>query len=172
MILGLSAAFGVAACGPGEAPAAVEMVASVEAEALAAMGVDPADIVQAEFLASPSPDKGDKKLDKWKQRRFAKVALHRNTLHGEAVVQTKDGKTITVLVQRGVVTALDDKSVTVKSSDGYTMTWTFAENMRVVEKRTSIKPGEIKVGSELALAGAKEGDSAQARLIVVPLAKR
>ncbi len=173
-VIGSLALFGATACGPGNA--AAEMVASAEAEALAAMGVEPEDIVVAEqamSAAEPSkPAKGDKdaRLDKWRKRHAAKVALHRNVLHGEAVVETKEG-TITVAVQRGVITAISGDSVTVKSSDGVTWTWKFHSDLRVVEKRAKIQPSELKAGATVALAGRKEGETLTARLIVIPLAK-
>ena len=44
-------------------------------------------------------------------------------LHGELVIKGKDGKPVTVALQRGVVTAVDASSVTVKSEDGYSRTW-------------------------------------------------
>jgi hypothetical protein len=96
--------------------------------------------------------------------------LGRNVLHGEAVVQTKDGN-VTVVVQRGEVTAISSSSVTVRSSDGFTMTWSFHPELRVIERRATIQPNEIKAGAQIALAGPKSGDQAQARLIVLPLKK-
>lgn len=46
-------------------------------------------------------------------------------LHGEVVVQKADGSgTETLLVQRGTVTAKDGSTVTVKSTDGFTVVWT------------------------------------------------
>ena len=177
LLIGSFALLGATACGPAEAAA---VFASAEAEALAAMGVQPEDIVAAEpnldlVAATASPSEktrgdGGKRLDAWRKRHAAKVALHRNVLHGEAVVQTKDG-TITVLVQRGTVTAITGDSVTVKSTDGFTQTWKFHENLRVVEKRATIQPSQVKVGAEIALAGPKSGDTPMARLIVIPLAK-
>jgi hypothetical protein len=175
LLIGSFALLGATACGPAAASA---IFASAEAEALAAMGVQPEDIVAAEANLDPSPaatpsekTKGDgKRLDAWRKRHAAKVALHRNVLHGEAVVQTKEG-TVTVLVQRGEVTAINGDSVTVKSSDGFTQTWKFHENLRVVEKRATIQPSQVKVGANVALAGPKSGDTPMARLIVIPMAK-
>jgi hypothetical protein len=91
--------------------------------------------------------------------------------HGEAVVQTQEGD-ITVVVQRGEVTAISSSSVTVKSTDGFTLTWSFHPELRVFERRATVQPSEIKAGAQIALAGPKSGDKPQARLIVVPLKKR
>lgn len=176
--LGLAALLGLTACGPADVPGvATELVASVEAEALAAMGVEPADLVPAEttlaVTASPSPEKGEpgeERLRNWRKRHALRVALRRGTLHGEAVVETKQGP-VTVLVQRGTVTAIDADSITVKSTDGFTLTWKYADRLRVVEKRATIQPTELKPGATVALAGPKQGDTPTARLIVIPLAK-
>ncbi|GIG01557.1 hypothetical protein [Catellatospora citrea] len=176
--LGLTALLGLTACGPSDMPAAATgLVASVEAEALAAMGVAPVDLVAAESdldaTASPAPaakDKIDNRLQNWRKRHALRVALRRDVQHGEAVVETKKGP-VTVLVQRGVVTAVDGDSITVKSADGYTQTWHYGEKLRVVEKRATIQATELKAGAQVALAGPKEGDVPTARLIVIPLAR-
>ncbi len=172
LLIGSVALLGATACGPA---AASTIFASAEAEALAAMGVQPEDMVAAENTLDPTPRpsdkaaKGDgKRLEAWRKRHAAKVALHRNVLHGEAVVQTKEG-TVTVLVQRGEVTAITGDSVTVKSSDGFTQTWKFHEKLRVVEKRATVQPAQVKVGTDIYLAGPKTGDSPMARLIVIPM---
>ncbi|GHJ46542.1 hypothetical protein Cs7R123_38840 [Catellatospora sp. TT07R-123] len=179
LAVALGLLLGLTACGPAALPAtATDLVASVEAESLAALGVDPADLVAAEpefaDKASPGPDKAgdgtDRRLRNWKHRKALRVLLRRGTLHGEAVVQTKQG-TVTVLVQRGEVTAVDGSTVTVKSADGFTVTWTFGEKLRVVEKRATVQPSEVKVGAQVAVAGAKNGDTSTARLIVIPVAK-
>ncbi len=162
----VAAAIGLTACGPGSAAPA--LVASAEAEALAAMGVDAADLATT-ATTDPSPKPDDQQRKRWDKRHPQKVLLHRNVLHGEAVVQGKDGQNVTVAVQRGVVTAIDASSVTVKSSDGFTWTWTFLPELRVIEKRATIQPSEIKAGADIALAGPKSGDKPQARLIVLPM---
>ncbi|GAB3950348.1 hypothetical protein [Micromonospora vulcania] len=185
-------ALGVSGCGAAEVAsqpareAAVEVAAAmgVEGQALAAMGFDANDLdVQTVAAPAPSgsaaPDASPSVQDKAKQkrgeefrkRRQARVLLRKNTLHGEAVVQTKDGGTQTVAVQRGEVTAIDGNSMTVKSTDGFTMTWTFGDDLRVVERRASVQPSDVKVGTTLGVAGAKDGDKGVARLILIPRAK-
>jgi hypothetical protein len=185
-------ALGVSGCGAAEVaggPAretAVEVAAAmgVEGQALAAMGIDAADL-DVDTLAAPAPSasapaqpgasaagkKRGERAEEWRKRHQARVLLRRNTLHGEAVVQTRDGGTKTVAVQRGAVTAIDGDTMTVKSTDGFTMTWTFADDLRVVERRATVQPSEVKVGTVLGVAGAKDGDTGSARLIVIPRAK-
>ncbi|WP_446217454.1 hypothetical protein [Micromonospora sp. IBHARD004] len=182
-----AAALGLAGCGPAQLAqdsakeTAVEVAAAMGADgqALAAMGFDAADLdvepVAAPAAADPgaSAEAGPKdrrgaRGQEWRNRHRARVLLRKNTLHGEVVVQTKDGGTKTVAVQRGQVTAIDGKSMTVKSTDGFTMTWTFGEDLRVVERRTTIQSTDIKVGTTVGVAGAKDGDGGVARLVVVP----
>ncbi|MFI7304396.1 hypothetical protein ACIBM8_14395 [Micromonospora aurantiaca] len=177
-----AAALGLAGCGaarPGAAPDdAVEVSAALgtEGQALAALGVDAGEL-DVDPLAAPAPSGSPKagpggegeRAKQGHQRHRARVLLRRNTLHGEAVVKTRDGGTKTVTVQRGEVTAIDDRTMTVKSTDGFTVTWTFGEKLRVVERRTTIRSSDIKIGTTVGVAGAKDGDRSVARLVVVPL---
>ncbi|MFG1838189.1 hypothetical protein [Micromonospora sp. NPDC049175] len=180
---------GVTGCGAAEVAsqpaqeAAVEVAAAlgVEGQALTAMGFD-ADDLDVRTIAAPatptpgaSPTAKDKAREKrgeeLRKRHQARVQLRKNTLHGEAVVKNKDGGTRTVAVQRGEVTAIDGDSMTVKSTDGFTLTWTFGDDLRVVERRATVQPSEVKVGTTVGVAGAKDGDKSVARLILVPRAK-
>ncbi|MEU1605573.1 hypothetical protein [Micromonospora matsumotoense] len=183
---------GVAGCGSaqvaqdGTRAAAVDVAAAlgVEGQALAALGLDPTELdllaapaPAAGESASPSPSAGAKgkraeRAQELRQRRQARVLLGRNGLHGEAVVQAKDGGTKTVVVQRGEVTAVDGSSVTVKSTDGFTLTWKLGDQLRVVERRTTVKANDIKVGTRVNVAGARDGDASVARLIVVPVKQK
>lgn len=187
MLLGAALLGGATACGPADVAGATGQAAAEftpEGEALVALGFDPSEVAAAEpgFAAAaiapsstvaPSPSgKGDKgRLADWRKRRAVRVLLAKNTLHGEAVVQKKDGTTITVLVQKGVITELTADHVTVKSADGYTLTWTLGDQLRVVEKRKSVQPSEVKVGQQIGVAGAKQQDDVVARFILIPAQK-
>lgn len=173
--LGVLGALGLSACGQfgsGQAATTVADILSPEAQALAALGVNPADLApgasaSATPTASASADKAAKRA-KLRERRTVRGLL-RNTLHGEAVVQTDNG-TKTVEVQRGTVTAINDTSVTVKSSDGFTLTWTFGSPIRVIERRTTVQPKDVAVGATVAVAGTKNGANSTASLLVIPKA--
>ncbi|MEU8189052.1 hypothetical protein [Micromonospora carbonacea] len=187
-------ALGVTGCGPAQVAqdasreVAVDVSAALGAEgqALAALGFDPGDL---DLMAAPAPAAADpnqsgspapasgepgakerrgERAQEWRKRRQARVLLRKkNTLHGEVVVGTKDGGTRTVAVQRGEVTAIDGDSMTVKSTDGFTMTWTFGDDLRVVERRKTIQPEAVRVGATVGVAGAKDGDAAKARLVLL-----
>jgi hypothetical protein len=179
---GAVALIGLTGCGP--ADASNDLTASndlsPQASALsAAFGLDPyevtTDVPAAEPTPSASPgaardpgaakDKGGKHpgLRALKLRR----ALGPHVEHGEVVVQTKDGDK-TVDVQRGTVTAINDTSVTVKSADGFTQTWVFGTPFHVIERRTSIQANAVAVGTQVGVAGIKNGATVTANLLVIP----
>jgi hypothetical protein len=183
LVLAAIGTFGLAGCGLGRGSAqhAADSTAAVEAEgqALAALGFNPVDLqplgrrdprtdpsATPSAPAHPSAQPGERP----RKRHPVRAYLRRNTLHGEIVVETKEG-TRTIAVQRGTVTALDGDSMTVKSTDGFTMTWTLGENLRVIERRTTVQPEDVEVGAEVGVAGAKDGDRATARLVVLPRAR-
>jgi len=93
-------------------------------------------------------------------RRF----LRKNTMHGEVTVQAKDGAK-TVVVQRGTVTAADGKTIGVKSADGFTLTWTLADKVRVRQDGKKADAGAVKAGATVGVAGVKDGSATTARLI-------
>jgi hypothetical protein len=181
VVLGVAVAaivglLGISACsragnGSAQTPADLSEL-SWDGQALEAIGFSSSDLaplanISDTSTAGPSsaPGKGDlRRLPK--HRRLA-LAFARHMLHGEAVVQTDEG-TKTVVVQRGTVTAIDATSVTVRSTDGFTLTWKFGNPIHVIEHRTTVQPSAIAVGTEVGIAGAKDGGTAVARLIVVP----
>jgi len=150
---------------------------SWEGQALESIGFSATDLapLAAPAAAEPSPGataspdpKDGQRPGRHKRLRFA---FGKRMLHGEAVVQTDDGVK-TVVVQRGTVTAIDATSVTVKSSDGFTLTWTFGNPIHVVEHRRQVQPNALAAGATVGVAGTRNGDAVVARLIVVPGAKR
>ncbi len=175
-VLGLAGLVGLAGCGrladragAAGATGTVEVSADTSAEgvALTSMGFDTgeASLEPANApTATPSPDRAPGLGGK---RHALRVKLRKNLLHGETVVQTKDG-TKTVVVQRGQVTAVTATSVTVKSADGFTQTWTFGDKFTVVRDRAKLQPSDIKQGAQIGIAGTKAGDTSTARLAVLP----
>ncbi|XVV16234.1 hypothetical protein ACQP2X_18325 [Actinoplanes sp. CA-131856] len=146
-VLGLAGMLALAGCA---APAAGADTAA-ETQALTAVSLD---------SPEPSASAGEAKAEASKEGRakHKRPYLRKNTLHGEIVVQGKDGPR-TIVVQRGTVTATGDDSVSVKSTDGFTQTWTTGEKVTV--------RGELKTGAEVGVAGRKEGGKTIARLVIV-----
>ncbi|MBM7775148.1 hypothetical protein JOD54_005352 [Actinokineospora baliensis] len=79
-----------------------------------------------------------------------------NALHGEFTVSESDGKYGTRLLQVGEVTAIDDASVTAKSTDGYTKTYTIDANT----VRQAIEQGDT-----VTIIATESGDTATATAI-------
>ncbi|MFC9688764.1 hypothetical protein ACFTSF_09510 [Kribbella sp. NPDC056951] len=66
-------------------------------------------------------------------------------LHGEFVVKKDGGGYQTVATQRGEVTAVSKDSITVKSEDGFSRTYTLTEDTLVNAARDGI--GDVKTGN-------------------------
>jgi len=99
-------------------------------------------------------------------RRALRRQLRANTLHGEVVVQSKDGPK-TIVVQRGEVTAVSGDELTVKSADGFSLTWAVGDKLRVVQNRKAADQSAIKTGGQIGVAGVKDGEASRARLVVL-----
>jgi hypothetical protein len=164
VLLGLS---GCGRFGAGSASADADTTTLTwDSQALEAIGYATEDVA---LLADtdPEPAATDRR-DQGNRMRHPRLRFaFRHTLHGEAVVQTDEG-TKTVVAQRGTVTAIDATSVTVKSTDGFTLTWKIGSPIRVIANRAKADLSAITVGAEVGVAGAKDGDTPVARLLVVP----
>lgn len=78
-----------------------------------------------------------------------------NVLHGEVVVQDGAGSaTKKILVQQGSVTAKTGSTVTIKSTDGFTVTWTVGSSTR------GSSLADLAIGDQAHAAGAKTADGA------------
>jgi hypothetical protein len=175
--LGAVALLGVAGCGLQAANAAADM--TPEASALTALGFSSDDVVPVSD-PTPSPSASDaghggasgtaKAKHPALRRLTIRRALARNVEHGEVVVKTKDGDK-TIDVQRGAVTAISSTTVTVKSSDGFSETWTFGSPIHVIDHRTTVQPSNVTTGETIGLAGTKSGSNLTATLMVIPVSK-
>jgi hypothetical protein len=156
-VLIFAVALAVTGCGA-QAPAAdvaVEMVALQE------VGFEAGD-------AGDAGGAGDAATDSPGVRpRAVRKLLRKNTLHGEVVVRTREGEERTVVVQRGEVTTADDKGFTVKSSDGYEVTWTFGDRLRVTENRKKAERGAVRPGVRVGVGGVRDGSAVTARLVII-----
>jgi hypothetical protein len=165
--LALAGTLGLAGCGAAAgtesnaaAPVAVADLAD-EAMALQAVGFD------IGIAADPAPSPAASDAPKAKHPRAAiRKYLRKNTLHGSVTVQGKDGVK-TIVVQRGTVTAVSATSVSVKSTDGFTATWTFGDPLRIVQARKKVATSALKTGQTVGVAGTQSGATTSARLIAI-----
>ena len=168
-LTGAIALIGLTGCGRlgvNNSPAEADVTAAPwDAQALQAIGYTTEDVSLGTADATPAPGAGtDQQERRHKRLRF----VFRNALHGEAVVQTDEG-TKTVVAQRGTVTAASATSITVKSTDGFTLTWNVTSSTTVIVNRVKAEIGAVTVSTEVGVAGAKDGDTTNARLVVVPV---
>jgi ABC-type transport system substrate-binding protein len=169
VLAGAIAILGLTACGPSgsnaESVDADLTDIAWDGQALQAIGYTTEDVTLSDPQAAPTATPGqDRRELRHKRLRYA----FRNTLHAEAVVQTDEG-TKTVVAQRGTVTAVNGTSITVKSTDGFTLTWTISDKTTVIVKRVKGQIGDVSVGTQVGVAGAKDGNATNARLVVVPV---
>jgi hypothetical protein len=164
----LAGVLGLAGCGAGTTATSASVGADVADEALALQqvgfdtGLLDAPAPSASASAGASAELGRRTVRHPAVRRY----LRKNTLHGQVAVQTKDGVK-TIVVQRGTVTAVTGGGVTVKSTDGFTLSWTFADKVTVVQNKKRVATSALKSGEQIGLAGVGTGGANQARLIVI-----
>lgn len=160
-VLGLTG-LSLAGCG---AAAPVPGDVADEAAALAQVGFDTGlqgDTPSASASAGAQAGMGKREVGRKAVRKY----LRKNTLHGEVTVQGKDGAK-TIVVQRGSVTAVSGTSLTVKSTDGYTLTWTLAGKATVVQDKKKVGTSALKTGEQIGVAGTKDGSADDARLVAI-----
>jgi hypothetical protein len=91
--------------------------------------------------------------------------------HGEVTIKGKDNKPVVVDVQRGQVTAVSPTSISLKSEDGFTATYTVSSDTRVRVGGERKAIGDVRVGNNAGLiatkASAAGSSAAAARLVVV-----
>lgn len=128
--------------------------------------------------AAPSPGGGAASTSAPDKGGHAKLAkrLAGRMLHGEMVVKGKDGNPVTVDSIRGEVTAVSASSISVKASDGVSMTYVVTSDTKVHEVTpgtSGAKPtvakgtiADIANGDSVLVAGTKSGDTITARQIV------
>jgi hypothetical protein len=84
-------------------------------------------------------------------------------LHGQLVVAKPGGGYQTVDVQSGQVTAVSSTSITLKSADGFTKSYTVASSTLVDAQRDGI--GSVKVGNQAAVVATISGSTVTAASI-------
>jgi|GEM_PF-1814693 len=179
--LGALGLLGVAACSASpSSPASM----TPEATALTALGFADTDVTggaaagapgQADVTAtgtaapdaSAAPDQGYGRHPGLRRLLIRRATIAQHVEHGSVTMQTKNGD-VTIDVQRGTITAISSTSMTVKSADGFTLTWTFSDKMRVLENRATIQPTDVKAGETVGVAGVRNGSTETARLVVIP----
>ncbi|MDQ1748002.1 MAG: hypothetical protein QOD07_2265 [Frankiaceae bacterium] len=85
-------------------------------------------------------------------------------LHGEFVVKTRNGFA-TIDVARGIVSAIDGNSVSVKSADGVVTTFAIGPKTKARSAGHAVALGTVHAGDRVGVMGLKNGSAVTARLI-------
>jgi hypothetical protein len=88
-------------------------------------------------------------------------------LHGEFTVKDKDGKIVTRVVQHGSVTAVSATSISLKSEDGFTGTYTVNTDTKVRVGGDSTAISGVKNGNDAWVIATKSGSTSTAGSLVV-----
>lgn len=86
-------------------------------------------------------------------------------LHGEATVQTPKGLQ-DVVVQTGTIASTTDSTITVKSSDGVTNTYTVDKTTRIVLNGSSGTLSKLQTGDTVHVLAVKSGASTVAKAVL------
>ncbi len=84
--------------------------------------------------------------------------------HGEFTTHTTSGDKV-LDVQRGTVSAVDAGTITVKSTDGFTATYTINPTTTVHKDRKAAQVGQIAVSDRVQLVAVKSGNTDTAQHI-------
>lgn len=90
-------------------------------------------------------------------------------LHGEFVVR-RGAEFVTVLTQKGTVSAADAASLTVKSADGFSRTYALDAKTKV-KHRKSDSTAAPKAGDTVIVVAEGKGDAVRAKRVVIRPAK-
>ena len=90
--------------------------------------------------------------------------LGRRVLHGEFVMQTRNGF-VTAVLARGAVTSIDANSISVKSADGVTTTFAIDTKTKARSDGHAVPLTSVHVGDKVGVLGTKNGSAVTAKLI-------
>jgi hypothetical protein len=85
--------------------------------------------------------------------------------HVQFSKNTKKHGTVTVDLQRGVVTAVNGSAVTVKSTDGYTQTYTLTPTTHVRKDKQKSQDSAVVAGDRIGIAAFADGGPLDARWV-------
>ncbi|HEY5186634.1 MAG TPA: DUF5666 domain-containing protein [Actinomycetes bacterium] len=92
-------------------------------------------------------------------------ALRHAGIHGEFTVKNKSGNFVVLDTQRGTVTGTTGSTLTVRSPDGFTATYTVDSTTKIRKDRAPASLTDIKVGDTVGVVGVKSGGTVTAKAI-------
>jgi len=90
----------------------------------------------------------------------------RKVLHGEATVQKPGGGTSVVRFQNGVISSISGSTMTVKSTDGYTATYTVDKTSRITLNGTDGTLSKLAKSDQVRVLAVQNGSSDVAKMVL------
>jgi hypothetical protein len=84
-------------------------------------------------------------------------------LHGDVTVKDENDQAVQARIQTGTIASISATSMTVKSEDGYTSTWTLNSDTKIHRDRDDAAIGDLKTGDFVHVRGPLSGDTATAK---------
>jgi uncharacterized protein (UPF0333 family) len=121
--------------------------------------------------STPSSTSSSSPAKKATKRHRLERRLARRSLHGQVTVKNgKSGQYVTWEWQRGQVTAASGTSLTVRSTDGTSWTWTATPQAKVTRDGKKIAESALKSGDTVLVEGRQSGSVNDATRIYAPTA--
>jgi len=87
-------------------------------------------------------------------------------LHGEATVEKAGGGTSVVHFQNGVISAINGSTMTVKSTDNFTMTYTVNSTTRILLNGTDGTLSKLAKNDKVRVVGVEDASATVAKMVV------
>ncbi|WDV49661.1 hypothetical protein PV963_04430 [Streptomyces coeruleorubidus] len=122
--------------------------------------------------ASPSSAASASSAKQHHNKHHKKHGKHHRSLpgvHGQATVKNrKTGQFVVREWQRGSITGVSGATLTVKSADGVSWTWTVEKNARITRGGKKFAESALKTGDTVRVVGRQAGSANDALRISVP----
>ncbi|MGQ0678766.1 MAG: hypothetical protein ACT4OM_03750 [Actinomycetota bacterium] len=122
-------------------------------------------VAGAQEATPPAEDKQSEGKGRLRER-FSKVREHRGILlHKDATSIKQDGTLVETRVQRGIITAVNGQSITLKSPGDYVQTYRIDGETKILEKRRPSSVAGLAVGEMAVVRAVKSGSGYLAKVI-------
>jgi hypothetical protein len=122
--------------------------------------------------AGPSSAASASSAKQHHKKHHKKHGKHHRSLpgvHGQATVKKrKTGEFVVREWQRGSITGVPGATLTVKSADGVSWTWTVEKNARITRDGKKVAESALKTGDTVMVVGRQAGSANDALRIVAP----
>ncbi len=145
------------------AAAALSTVALVGAVGVNAAVAEPSPSPSVGASPTPAAEPSTAKSSPGPRAQGKRHDLTRRAIHGEVTLSGKKHRVISF--QRGTVTAVSPRAMTVRSVDGFVGTFAITATTRVRVAKKSASLDDIAVGDRVRVTGVKTGEAVTARRV-------